>query len=232
MKRVFSMVITLLILIVGSVSFTSCGDNDDCLRIGSEKIAYTVIDTFEGVDRVVNGWENYGTATVRNGKILIECRGNFYDCYDLCTDSIAHSDWGGMDCIVFEVTNSSDGDVLFCFQPLDGARVNLYNSALLATEYPVKLFDTNKQELTDAKWVAEGAVHGRDGFCIPWNFTGYIFMSLGNLAAQATPTVSAMPENGAVTNYGFHIAPDDAFRIELTISRVLACAGIPGTDAQ
>ena len=230
MKRVLSL-LTAVLLVFGLWAFSASAEETVTVDIGSETLEFHLVDDFAGIDWVIDGWEHYGQATVKDGKIVINAPTNFFDCYDFKPDSIANYNWNGMKCIIFEVTNDADGDLLFAFQPIDEFRCNLRLSSLLAEQAPVKLYDTDKHELTDAKWAGVGALNGRDGFTIPWKFTGYVIIPFANITYDGEPTTPVLEENVGVNNYGFHVMPDDASSVLMTISGVYACDHLPGTPA-
>lgn len=230
MKRLLS-VLTALLMIAGLFAFNVAAEETVTVEINSESFDFRLIDNFAGIDYQMVGWEQFGTGTVKDGKIVIEAPTHFFDFYDFKTEGIEYADWTGMACIVFEVTNDADGDLLFAFQPIDEFRCNLRLSSLLAEQAPVKLYDTDKHELTDAKWAGVGALNGRDGFTIPWKFTGYVIIPFANITYDGEPTTPVLEENVGVNNYGFHIMPDDASSVLMTISGVYACDHLPGTPA-
>ncbi len=239
MKKILAVCVALAMLTtLGTLLCFAETETDTTVKYGSTDLALTLIDPFDETQELP-GFMNWGNGKMENGHIFMECGGdNLYDIYSMTTDALkANPTVGGHTYIVFAVSNTSDGDIKFCFQPdikVDGAVNHTYISDDLAAEHPIKLLAADGT-VTDAKFSKELSA-GRDVIYIPYEFEGYVFIPHAVLTIPPAGTEAACP-NGKVeyTGFGLHALPDDATYMEFTISAAYACSELPAyteeTDA-
>ncbi|MCQ2430483.1 MAG: hypothetical protein MJ192_09145 [Clostridia bacterium] len=230
MKR-FLAVLTSVVMLLGIFTLCLSADETKTIEYGTDSLTLRVIDTFAGDDAVIDGYGSLGSCTIKDGKMFIESSHNMFDAYGIVTKANVTADWSGMKYVVFEVENTSDGDVYFGFQPAPENAGNSFMSSQLAKDLPVMLLNTKKGECKAAKWSGVQAINNRDCFIVPYKFTGYIFLPIGIMADLGSLGTPLMPDGGAFKDYGFHAYPDDATYIEITITSIYACAELPAYQA-
>ena len=230
MKR-FIAIVTSVMMLLGLFALCINADETKTIDYGTAKVDLRVIDTFEGETAFVDGYGSLGSGTFKDGTFFIESSHNMYDAYSIKTAAIETANWDGMQYVVFEVENTSDGDIYFGFQPAAADGASLFMSSQLAEGHPVLMYNTAKGELKNAKWSGVQAINNRDCFIVPWKFTGYIFLPMYIMADLNKLGTSLMPDGGSFSAYGFHAYPDDATYIEITVKGIYACAEPPAFEA-
>lgn len=230
MKR-FIAIVTSIMMLLSLFALGINADETKTIDYGTAKLDLRVIDAFAGETAFVDGYGSLGSGTFKDGTFFIESSHNMYDAYSIKTKAIETADWDGMQYVVFEVENTSDGDIYFGFQPAAADGSSLFMSSALAEIHPVVMYNTNKNEVKNAKWSGVQAINNRDCFIVPWKFTGYIFMPMYIMADLNKLGTSLMPDGGSFSAYGFHAYLDDATYIEITIKGMYACAELPVFEA-
>lgn len=223
MKRILTLALAALLL--ASLFVLPTAAEDDKLTYGTEEVALTLITDMSG-EGTVDGFGGLGHATYGDGVLKLETSLNMFDAYGMDGDAFkAAGVLTGAKYIVLAVKNNSDGDFYFCFQPgVNGA--NIFISGKLAKENPVLLL-SKKNKLTNAKFSAERAVNGRDGFLIPQDFEGHIFIPVAILADLNSLGTPYFGGDAELIGSGYHTYPDDATYIELLIDAIYTCGELP-----
>lgn len=216
----------LMVSMTGILVLQSSAEDTVKIAYGSDEIQLTPVDALDDAAHVVDGSYGWGTATFGDGKILIETN-QMFDAYGMDTEAFGSFDWAGMKYIVFSVENTSDGDIYLCFQPTVPGAGNAFTSGALAKDNPVKLVSAKDGTAKDAKFSGTQAINNRDCFIIPYRFTGYVFLPVGIIADLNSLSVPSFTGDASFQSYGFHVVPDDATYVELTILDVYACGDLP-----
>ena len=224
MKRILSLCIAALLLAALFVLPTIAEDTTKVMY-GADEITLSLLCDLSGEGKV-DGFGSLGVATYGDGQLLIESSHNMFDAYGMDTEAFtAAGELTGVRYIVFSVKNNSDGDIYFCFQPTANGS-NIFISGTLAKENPVVML-SDKGKVSNAKFSADRAINGRDGFLIPQNFAGYIFIPVGILADLNSLSTPYFTGDATLQGSGYHTKPDDATYIELVIFDIFTCGELP-----
>lgn len=224
MKRIISLCVAALLL-AALFSLPAIAQDTTKVMYGADEITLSLLSDLSGEGKV-DGYGSFGVATYGNGQLLIESSNNMFDAYGMDAEAFtAAGELTGVKYIVFSVKNNSDGDIYFCFQPTANGS-NIFISGMLAKKNPVVML-SDKGKVSEAKFSADRAINGRDGFLIPQNFAGYIFIPVGILADLSALSTPYFTGDATLQSSGYHTKPDDATYIELIIFDILTCGELP-----
>lgn len=223
MKKIVSFVAVLAMLVSAFALTAAAEAASDTIGIdyGDKQVEIKLIETF---DESVDVNPSYGNCEIENGEIALSGAGACVDRYNITSPMLnAAGTLIGAKYVVLSLTNESDGEVWFCFQPEVAGHGNIFMGGemdlklyLVATDGTVSVIDGP---------VAEPAVNNnRYGYGIPEDFDGYLFMPSSIFCDHlkwSTPIFTN--DDPAFLSVGFNVYGDEPSSFFLTVHDLYIC---------
>ena len=187
-----------------------------------KQVQLELIETFD--ESVVNPWE-YGECEIIDGDIVLseENAASCVDRYGITAPMLKEvGTLTGAKYVVLSLTNKSDGDIWFCFQPdvpghdhayMGRMGLNLY---LVGTDGTVSMINRPAAELAQN--------NGRYSYCIPEGFDGYLFMPSAIFCDHGKWSNSIFKNDDPLfTAVGFDVNGDEPTFFLVTVHDLYIC---------
>ena len=223
MKKIVSFVAVFALLVSAFALAASAEAASDTFGIdyGDKQVEIKLIETF---DESVDVNPSYGSCEIENGEIALSGSGACVDRYGITAPMLnAAGTLTGTKYVVLSLTNESDGEVWFCFQPEVPGHGNIF----MGGEMDLKLYLVAKNgtvSVIDGP-VAEPAVNNnRYGYGIPEDFDGYLFMPSSIFCDHlkwSTPIFTN--DDPAFLSVGFNVYGDEPSSFFVTVHDLYIC---------
>lgn len=216
MKKVL-LVVTVLAMLVSA--FAICAGAEDTIGIdyGDKQLQIKLVETFDGSTVSPS---QHGECEIVDGDVIMtaERAMSCVDRYGITTDMLtAAGTLNGAKYLVFSMTNESDGDIWFCFQPQVPDHGNVY----MGGEMGLNLYLVGKDgtvTVINAPAADPSMNNARYGYGIPEGFDGYLFMPSAILCDLNNWTTSVFTnDDPTFLSVGFNVYGNQADHFRLII---------------
>ncbi|MBR0158898.1 MAG: hypothetical protein IJM24_07445 [Clostridia bacterium] len=182
---------------------------------GDRSLQITLVETF---DESVDNNPSYGRCEIENGDIALSGASACVDRYNITAPMLkAAGTLTGAKYVVLSLTNESDGEVWFCFQPEVPGHGNVFMGGEMGLKLYLVALDGSVTVLDNP--AAEPAENNnRYGYGIPEDFDGFLFMPTSIFCDHlkwSTPIFTN--DDPAFLSVGFNVYGDEPSSYFVTV---------------
>ncbi len=209
--------------LTAALTAVAAGANADTVEIeyGDRPVQISLVETF---DESEDTSPSYGSCVIEDGDIALSGASICVDRYNITTPMLkAAGTLTGAKYIVLSLTNESDGEVWFCFQPEVPGHSNVFMGGETGLKLYLVALDGSVTVLDGP--IAEPAVNNnRYGYGIPEDFDGYLFMPSSIFCDHlkwSTPIFTN--DDPAFLSVGFNVYGDEPSSYFVTVHDLFIC---------